>query len=54
MQISIREECADCGGKGAIAPTYRTCEPCKGTGWIEEWISLRDFLRLVAELVIGR
>ena len=49
MQIHIREKCADCLGLGKLpgAP-LPDCPPCNGKGWIKQWVSLKEFLELIA------
>ena len=59
MEIYIREKCADCNGRcitnarlmatvdGERELPPGPCPSCKGTGVIEEWVSVKDLLQLI-------
>lgn len=61
MEIYIREKCADCRGRGQVRMNTATlnsvgpCPSCNGKGAIEQWVSVKELLELVAaQQEIGR
>ena len=52
MEIHIREKCADCRGTGQELDSWNlilgTCKSCQGKGVIEQWVSLKELLDLLA------
>lgn len=48
MKIFIKTDCADCDGGGINKQPSKNimCDSCLGSGWCEEWMSAKDFLRI--------
>ena len=49
IEVHLRQTCRECFPHSEGGQTRPDCPECKGTGWVEFWVSLKRLAQAVKE-----